>query len=83
MFRVDYLKASHKEKKVVDNFEQCIKFMYGDPNIGNFKSVRGKFHEYFFMILDYTTKGELNVDMQKYVKKMIDEFPVDIKNPRK
>ena len=42
--------------------------MYGDPNIGNFKSVRGKFHEYFSMALDYTTKGGVEIDMLKYVK---------------
>ena len=30
------------------------------------------------MTLDYTTKGEVKVDIRKYVKKIIDEFPVNI-----
>ena len=63
MFHVDYLKANHNDTKVVDNFEQWVDFMYVDPNIGNVKSVRGKVHEYFSKTLDYTTKGEVNIDM--------------------
>ena len=50
--------------------------MYGDLDIGNVKSVRGKVHEYLSMTLDYTTKREENMDMRNYVKNMIDEFPV-------
>ena len=42
--------------------------MYGDLDIGNVKSVRGKFHEYLSMTLDYTTKGEVKAYMQKNVK---------------
>ena len=52
--------------------------MYRDPNIGKVKSVRGKFHEYLFMNLYYTTKGEVKIDMWKYVKNMIDEFKINI-----
>ena len=33
--------------------------MYGYPDIGKVKSVIGKSHEYLFMTLDYTTKGEV------------------------
>ena len=36
-------------------------------------------HEYLFMTLDYTVKGELNLDLRKYVKNMIDEFLIHIK----
>ena len=42
--------------------------MYGDPNIGMVKLVREKVHKYLFMTLDYTTKGEVKIDMRKYVK---------------
>ena len=76
------LKAIHKYTKVVDNFEQWIEFMYGDPNIGKVKSVRVKVHEYFSMTLDYSTKGEVKIDMRKYVKHIIDEFPIRIKKPQ-
>ena len=30
------------------------------------------------MTLDYTTRGEVKIDMQKYVKDMIDEFLMKI-----
>ena len=59
MFRVYDVQSSHKDTKVVDNFEKYIDFMYGDPNILNVKSVRGKVNEYLTMALDYTTKLEV------------------------
>ena len=65
-----------------EDFEQWIDFMYGEQTTGKIKSVRGKVHEFFSMNLYYTTKGEVKMDMQKYVKKMIHEFPINIKNPR-
>ena len=30
------------------------------------------------MTLDYTTKEKVKIDMRNYVKKMIDEFPINI-----
>ena len=39
----------------------------------------GNRHDYLGIILDYSTKGEVCIDMQEYVKKMIEEFPEDIK----
>ena len=39
-----------------------------------------KFHEYLTVTLYQTTKGELKIDMQKYLQKMIDEFPINIEN---
>ena len=56
--------------------------MYGYLKIGNVKSVMGKVHEYLFINFDYITKGEVNTDMRKYVKIMIDKFIVKIENPR-
>ena len=53
---------------MINNFEQWVDFMYGDPIIIKVKSVRGKLHEYFPMTLNYTTKGEVKFDMLKYVK---------------
>ena len=62
---LDEVNASHEEKNVVDNFEQWINFMYEYQNIGKVKSMRVKVHEYLSMISDYTTKGEVIVDIQK------------------
>ena len=55
----DDVKSIHKDKKLVDNFEQWIEFMYGYPNTRRVKLLRVKFHEYFPMALYYTTKEEV------------------------
>ena len=60
VFRVDDLKSIHTDTKVVYNSVQWVDFMYVDPNIGKFHSVRGKIHEYLSMTLDFTKKGEVN-----------------------
>ena len=52
MFRVDDLKAIHKDINLVHNVEQFIYFMNVDPNIGKVKSVGGKFHVYLSVTLD-------------------------------
>ena len=65
VFHVDNVKVSHKDKKAVDNFQQWIDFMYGDPHIGRNKSVRVEFNGYLSMTLDYTTKGEVKIDIPK------------------
>ena len=33
LFHVDDLKVSHQDRRVVDQFEQWVDFMYGDPKI--------------------------------------------------
>ena len=63
---------------MAEKFEQWIEFMYGDPNFGKVKSLRGKIHEYLFVTLYYTTKVEVKIDMRKYVKNIIDEFTINI-----
>ena len=52
--------------------------MYGDPIIVKVKSLRGKVHEYLSNNLDYNTKGEVKMDIIKYVENIIDEFSVNI-----
>ena len=56
--------------------------MHGDSKIRKVRSTRGKLYAYLSITLDYTTKGEVNIDMQKYIKNMTDEFTINIKNPR-
>ena len=63
MLRVNYVKESHRDKKVVETFEQWIEFIYGDPNFGKVKSLKGKIHEHLFVTLYYTTKVEVKIDM--------------------
>ena len=39
VFHINYLNASNKGKKMVENIEQWIELMYGEQNIGKVKSV--------------------------------------------
>ena len=80
LFHVDDLKVSHKDRRVVDQFEQWVDFMYGDPKIGKIKAVRGKVHEYLAMTLDYTKRGEVKIEMIQYVQNMLDTFPIKFKD---
>ena len=77
-FHVDDLKASHKNPKVIDDFIQFIDFKYGDKDIGEVKATRGKKHDYLGMTLDYSTNGKVKVDMTKYIKEMVKEFPIKL-----
>ena len=52
--------------------------MYREPGIGKIKSVGGNLHEYFPITLDYTTRGEENINIRKYVKKNVDGFTINI-----
>jgi len=72
-WHVDDMKVSHKSVGVVDSFIDWIKFMYED--VTKVKASRGKIHDYLGMELDYSTKGEVKIRMQRYVEKMIEEFP--------
>ena len=36
-------------------------------------------HDYLGMIFDFTKKGKVKIDMSKYVKDMLDDFPMKLK----
>jgi hypothetical protein len=72
-WHVDDLKISHKDPKVVDDFIQWVKTTYG--SIGEVKTTRGKVHSYLGMRLDYSTEGQVTIDMIQYVESMIFNFP--------
>ena len=74
VFHVDDAKVSHLDKKVVDDFEQWVDFMYGDPKISAVTATRGKVHEYLGMTLDLTTPKEVKIQMKKYIRSMIEDF---------
>ena len=56
------------------------RYEYGEPEIGEVKATKGDKHDYIGMILDYSTKGEVKVDMRYYVKNMLKEFPIKLKS---
>ena len=75
-WHVDDLKASHVDPKVNDNFEEWLQKEFGQ--IKAVTGTRGKKHVYLGMTLDYSTPGEVKVDMVNYVKEMIEDFPEEL-----
>ena len=74
-WHVDDLKSSHVDPKVNDKFLEWLKTKYASDKIGEVKSVRGHRHDYLAMELDFSRPGVLQVDMTKYVKSMVNDFP--------
>lgn len=75
-WHVDDLKASHVESKVNEEFIKWLKREFG--KIGEIKVVKGNIHDYLGMVLDYSKKGQVSINMVKYVDSMIKDFPGDI-----
>ena len=74
-WHVDDLKSSHVDATVNDDFLKWLNKMYGDIEIAPVKATRGQIHDYLAMKLDFTTPGKVKIDMQDYVKGMIEDFP--------
>jgi hypothetical protein len=70
-FHVDDLMSSHMDPKVNDDFLVWLNKLYG--NYGAVKATRGDQHEYLGMVLDFSQKGTVIVDMCDYVAEMIEE----------
>jgi len=72
-WHVDDMKVSHKLTDIVDSFIDWIKMKYED--VTKVKASRGKIHDYLGVELDYSTPGEVKIQMRRYVEKMLKEFP--------
>ena len=77
VWHVDDIKSSHKNKEVNDSFLKWLERTYGEDGIGEVKVVRGLKHDYLAMVLDFTTKGKLKLDMVDYTKNLIQDFPYE------
>ncbi|KAI2512474.1 Reverse transcriptase (RNA-dependent DNA polymerase) [Fragilaria crotonensis] len=77
-WHVDDLKSSHVDPKVNDEFLNWLKKKYASDEIGEVKAVRGHQHDYLAMVLDYSSPGVLKLDMTKYVKTMVEDFPLTL-----
>ena len=82
-WHVDDVKASHEDAKVNEEFYNWCESKYGEDNIGHVEVVRGKKHDYLAMILDYTEKGKLKIDMKYYIENMVKEFPYELNEKAK
>ena len=61
---MDDLKISHDDPKQVTRIIERLKKLYGQH--GDLTVSRGKRHEYLGMVLDYSKKGKVIVNMAKY-----------------
>jgi hypothetical protein len=75
-WHVDDLKISHVDTKVVDLFIEELEREFGKET--PLSKSRGKKHEYLGMILDFSIKGELTINMIPYVRMVLDSIPQDM-----
>jgi hypothetical protein len=75
---VDDLKSSHIDSKVNDDFLSWLEKTYGDRNIGKVKVTTGKCNDYLGMTLNYSTHGQVKIEIIEYIRSMIQAFPEDI-----
>ena len=77
-WHVDDVKSSHVDPEVNNEFYKWCESKYGEDNIGHVELVKGKKHDYLAMILDYSEKGKLKVDMKYYIENMEKDFPYEL-----
>ncbi len=77
-FHVDDLWSSHVDPKVNDEFLIWLNKMYGSH--GEVKANRSKKFDYLGVNYDLSEPGVLKMDMIEYVKAMVNDFPVDLKD---
>ena len=75
VFHVDDLKVSHEDSKQIDWFADQLRKIYGEKLTVN----KGKVHDYLGMMIDYTKSGKVEISMIKFIKKILDTFPEEIK----
>ena len=66
-WHVDDLKVSHEDPFEITKFAHFLSKIYGQKLVVH----RGKYHDYLGMDLDYSHKGEVNISMIKYLKKVL------------
>ena len=57
-----------------DAFLKWLEKTYSEDGVRNVKTTRGKKHNYLAMILDFTNKGKLTLDMCDYAGVMCTDF---------
>ena len=72
-WHVDDVKASHMGQQVLDEFVEWVNGLYGA--YAKVTMTKGAIHVYLGMALDYSTPGEVKIDMRGYARKMIEGFP--------
>ena len=78
VWHVDDMKISHEDPQEVTIQIEYLRKRYASDGIGEMKVSRGKVHDYLGMTLDFRTKGEVHINMTKYIEDMLQEFPEEI-----
>jgi hypothetical protein len=73
-WHVDDLMISHVNQDKILKFVKCIKDIYGD----NLTKNVGMTHNYLGMTFDYAFEREVQINMCKYLSKVIEDFPEEI-----
>jgi hypothetical protein len=76
-WHVDDVKISHVDKDVVDSVIDDLENVFGKES--PLSKSRGRIHDYLGMILDFSTPGELQVNMTPYVKMVLSGLPNDMR----
>ncbi len=74
-WHVDDLMISHVNQDKILKFVKCIKDIYGD----NLAKNVGMTHNYLGMTFDYAFKRDVRINMCKYLSKVIEDFPEEIR----
>jgi hypothetical protein len=79
VWHVDDLKIFHVSAKAVTTILGMLDSRYGQEIVGRKRApvtfTRGKTHDYLGMVLDYTEKGAVKIDMREYLLKIIEDMP--------
>ena len=78
-WHVDNLKISHVSEEVVDTFIDWLRDKCRDEEINKVKATKGDKHDHLGMTLDHSKPDEVTVDMRHHAKKMMEEFPEELK----
>ncbi len=73
-WHVDDYMISHVDMSAIDDFLRELKVIYGD----SLAESTGKQHNYSGMIFNFSSKNEVQINMNLYISKIIKESPEEI-----
>jgi hypothetical protein len=73
-WHVDDLMISHVDMSAINDFLRELKVIYDD----SLTESTGKQHNYLGMIFDFSSKNEVQINMNLYISKIIKEIPEEI-----
>ena len=77
MWHVDDMKISHAEDTVVSAIIKKLNNIYGKTVSGQDVPLtvkRRRIHEYLGMVLDYTLREKVQIDMREYICKILSKL---------